>query len=130
MVVLQGRVKQGVGHFRIRMTNYPNVFTKATGEYLIPGTVNVDVGQQVPIKEDFRILGMEINEPTQDLIFERCAINGIPAYRIRPFNPSDGSGGHGDNVLEIACSQRIPGVSEGAEVEVRLFREDIKPVAK
>ncbi len=29
------------GHFKQRMTNFPDVFEEATGERLIPGTLNV-----------------------------------------------------------------------------------------
>jgi hypothetical protein len=45
------------------MNNYPEAFHKATGELLIAGTVNVDVGTPVPPKEHFRILANDINEP-------------------------------------------------------------------
>jgi len=96
------------------------VFERATGERLYPGTLNVNVGQQIPIKEHFRIRGAEINEPEQDLLFEVCRINGLWAYRIRPFD-AVGGGGHGDEILEIACSKKIPNVGPGVEVEIALF---------
>jgi hypothetical protein len=67
--------------------------------------------------------GIEINEP-EDFLFERCRINGIPAYRIRPLNLINGGGGHGDHMLEIACSVEIPDVPHGTVVEIELFRDD------
>jgi len=39
-----GRITDGVGDFRRRMTRYRQVFERATGEQLFPGTLNVDIG--------------------------------------------------------------------------------------
>jgi CTP-dependent riboflavin kinase len=103
------------------MRDYPEVFRKATGEKLIEGTLNVDVEQEIAIKEDFRIVGAEINEPEQDLLFEKCEVNGVAAYRIRPLSLRTGAGGHGDNILEISSSQLLPN-KPGTEVEVTFFR--------
>jgi len=105
------------------MTQYPEAFERATGEQLYPGTLNVKVSELVPVKEHFRIRGAEINEPEQNLLFEVCRINGIWAYRIRPLDAM-GGGGHGDDILEIACSKKIPNVGPGAEVEIVLFPRD------
>jgi len=111
MIILKGPVSpeaRGMKHFSRRMTEYPKVFEKATGERLYPGTLNVNVGRRNPVREHFRIRGTEINEPEQDLLFEVCRINQIWAYRIRPFHLATGEGGHGDHIIEIACSQKIP----------------------
>lgn len=124
---VRGTVASGIRHFQKRMKDFPEVFKRATREDLIPGTLNVKVTKQIPIREHFRIRGSEICEPEQDLLFEICRINGSWAYRIRPFNNATGSGGHGDDTLEITCSQRIPDVLEGKQVEVALFRDDIDP---
>ena len=124
MVIVKGLVcpeDQGLKHFSKRMTDYCEVFKKATGERLFPGTLNVNVGRAIPIREHFRIRGTEINEPEQDLLFEVCRINQIWAYRIRPLNLATFDGGHGDHILEIACSQKIPDVSPETEVEIALF---------
>jgi hypothetical protein len=48
---------------------------------------------QVPIKEESRILGKEIDEAEQDLLFERCLINGNEGCRIRPYDVRTGDGG-------------------------------------
>jgi len=107
--------------FSRRMREYPEVFEKATREHLFEGTLNVNVGKPIPVKEHFRIRGAEINEPEQDLLFEVCRINQIWAYRIRPFNLVTGGGGHGDHILEIASSREIPNVPPGTEVEIAFF---------
>jgi CTP-dependent riboflavin kinase len=124
MVTLRGRVdvRPGNKHFRKRMTDYPNVFQKATGEVLFPGTLNVKVDMRVPVREHFRIRGTEINE-AEEFLFEVCRINGIWAYRIRPYNLENGGGGWGDDVLEITCSQKLENVTPGAAVEIQLFRD-------
>jgi hypothetical protein len=99
----------GNGHLRQRMTSFPDVFEQATGEKLIPGTLNVRVEMGIPIREHFRIQGSRIGEREQDLLFEVCRINRtLWGYRIRPYQVLTGEGGHGDHILEITCSTRIP----------------------
>jgi CTP-dependent riboflavin kinase len=102
------------------MNQYPDVFAKATGEKLFPGTLNVNVGQPIPIQEHFRIRGKDLNEP-EDFLFEVCRINGLWAYRIRPLDDM-GKGGHGDHILEITCHREIPNVPPGTLVEIAFFR--------
>lgn len=126
MQVVKGQVVSGVGDFRNRMTNFREAFFRATGEELIQGTLNVDVGKIIPPKEHFRIRGTAINEPQQDLLFEVCRANGLWAYRIRPYCLKTGGGGHGDSILEIACSKMIP---NDGWVEIELFREEIESAA-
>lgn len=67
--------------------------------------------------------GIDIGEPDQDLLFERCHIDGIPGYRIRPFNLKHGGGGHGDDIIELSSSQQIP--LTGAVVEIMFFRDSL-----
>ena len=127
MIVKEGKVEQGWKHFQKRITDYPEIFRKATGQTIVKGTLNVKIDRPIPIKEHFRIRGTEINEPEQDLLFEVCRINGIWAYRIRPYNLLTGCGGHGDDTLEIACAQEIQNVSTGSMVKIELLRDDITP---
>jgi CTP-dependent riboflavin kinase len=123
VIILKGRVTSaGCKHFFRRMTEYADVFEKATGERLFPGTLNVDVGQPIPVREHFRIHGKELNEP-EEFLFEVCRINGIWAYRIRP-RGANGAGGHGDHIVEITSSKEIPNVHPGAEVELAFFPRD------
>ncbi len=124
MIILKGLVcpkAQGMKHFSRRMGEYPEVFERCTGERLYRGTLNVNVGKPIPVREHFRIRGTEINEPEQDLLLEVCRINQIWSYRIRPFHLVTGEGGHGDHILKIACSLKIPNVLPGTEVEIALF---------
>jgi len=125
MLILRGTVFKGLGHFRPRIANYAHVFKDATGEKLFPGTLNLRVDRIVPPVEHFRVLGAHIGEPTQDLLFEVCRINGIWAYRIRPFDLQTGLGGHGDDVLEIACASELrPLLDVNGMAEVHLFRSE------
>lgn len=104
------------------MTKYRDVFTKAAGEELYPGTLNVKIDRKIEIQPDFRILGADIEDRFQDLLFEKCLINGIKAFRIRPYRLSTGIGGHGDDTLEIASANYIADAKLGTEVEVTFFR--------
>ena len=118
---VKGHIVSGLNHFQQRIARYRGVFKEWTGPELFPGTLNVKIDRQIEIKEDFRIKGTEIGEAEQDLIFERCKINGIEGFRIRPFDLQTGLGGHGDDTLEIACAERVPCVGIGTEVEIELF---------
>ena len=125
MLLRKGRVCNdgegaGLKHFSKRINEYHEVFERATGEHLFPGTLNLDIGERIPIKEHFRIHGNELNEP-EEFLFEVCRISGIWAYRIRPLD-SEGGGGHGDHIVEIACRNKIPNALPGAEFEIEFFR--------
>ena len=125
MISVSGVVVQGIGAWRPRIERFPEVFHVATGQRLFPGTLNVLLDSPLPIQEEFRILGSEIGEPEQDLLFERCRINGIEAFRLRPFQPATGVGGHGDHVLEIVCSQELrPLLAKSDRVVVEFPRHD------
>ena len=124
ILTIKGKAQDGVKHFSQRIDKHPNVFEKATGEKLFAGTLNVAVAYAVPIQEHFRIKGSDIEEPEQDLLFEICRINGIWAYRIRPHHLLHGGGGHGDNILEIACAVKLRDQENFNidQVEISFFR--------
>jgi CTP-dependent riboflavin kinase len=122
MVSVKGRVVAGVGDFGPRMIKHRDVFTDAAGEELYPGTLNVKIDREIKIQEEFKIPGADIDERGQDLLFENCLIDGIKAFRIRPFVLETGGGGHNDDTLEIASASYIPNAKVDTEVEVTFFR--------
>lgn len=124
LLKLEGIIQSGKNHFSRRMQTYSTQFANATGQELYPGTLNVKIQRSLCIREHFRIKGATIDEPGQDLLFEICRINCKWAYRIRPLNLKRGTGGHGDSVLEIACTDRIKenGLSDGDIVVIEFFR--------
>lgn len=107
MITIHGRLHEGNKDFTKRMTAFKHVFDEAVGEELFPGTLNVQIDGQLPINPHFKIQGADIEEPEQDLLFEICRVNGCWAYRIRPFRPADGGGGHGDHILEFGCAVKL-----------------------
>ena len=119
-MIVKGHVVKGCNHFEGRMSKHRAVFEKTVDHPLVPGTINVQIDEAIKIKEDLRLEGAEIGE-AEDFVLERCKINGFDGYRIRP-QDKYGNGGHGDHILEISCAEQVPGVDEGAEVEVELFR--------
>jgi CTP-dependent riboflavin kinase len=120
-----GRITHGVGDFRVRMVRFADVFERAVGEPLFPGTLNVDIQRPLRIHEDFRIPGSTIGERGQDLLFERCLVAGYRAYRIQPYELSGGAGGHGDHILEIASVMELRPLLVGREdiVEIEFYRD-------
>jgi len=107
VIEVHGTVEGGIGAWRPRMEGFPEVFRQLTGELLFPGTLNVRIEQPLAIRAEFRIAGAEIGEPEQDMLFERCRVNGIEAFRLRPFQPATGLGGHGDHILEIVSTRQL-----------------------
>jgi len=103
------------------MTDFPEVFLRATGEKLLPGTLNVEIEKPLAVKEHFRM--PDVMDPEQDLLFEICRVGQIWAYRIRPWNRKTGAGGHGDHIIEITSSQEIPNAGEGSPIEISFFRD-------
>jgi CTP-dependent riboflavin kinase len=102
-----GRVIAGLGAWRPRIEQFPDVFLEATGESLFPGTLNVELDKPLSIHTEFVISGARIGEPEQDMLFESCLINGIGGWRLRPFQPATGLGGHGDHILEIVSTTQL-----------------------
>jgi CTP-dependent riboflavin kinase len=102
-----GRVVAGMGAWRPRIETFPNVFAEATGVPLFPGTLNVQLDTPLPIHAEFMISGARIEEPEQDMLFESCLVNGIISWRLRPFRPATGLGGHGDHILEIVSATQL-----------------------
>ena len=121
VITVTGTIEHGIGAWRPRMTRFPEVFRRATGEELFPGTLNVRIDAPLPIEAEIRISGAEIEEPEQDVLLERCRINGIRAYRLRPFQPATGAGGHGDHILEIVCTQELRPLLSGSDTVVVEF---------
>src|SRR5947207_2775336 len=107
MKIVVGALHIGNGDFAKRMERFHVVFRQATGQDLFPGTLNVRLAEKIQVREHFRIRGVDIEEPDQDLLFEICRVNDAWAYRIRPYNLKDGSGGHGDDIIEIACNLEL-----------------------
>ena len=120
MTITVGALHRGNGDFTKRMTKFRDVFKQATGQDLFPGTLNVRVPERIEIKEHFRIRGSEIEEPDQDLLFEICRVNDAWAYRIRPYNLKDGSGGHGDDIIEIACNLELRKQAKFDETAIKI----------
>ena len=104
---VSGRVIHGTGAWRPRIERFPQVFIAHFGYPLFPGTLNVLLDAPLPVRAEFRIPGSEIGEPEQDMLFERCLIDGLEAFRLRPFQPATGAGGHGDHILEIVSPQEL-----------------------
>ncbi len=122
MLTIDGTVIEGVKHFTRRIIANQGIFKDAVGEGLYPGTINVKIDRSICINEHFRIKDPDPNYPRQILLFEICRINGVWAYRIRPHDIDNGSGGHGDDVIEISCPQKISSIKPGVSVKLEFFR--------
>ena len=123
MMKIEGEYANNVGIQQMskRMDEYSHVFEKACGVKLISGTMNFKVGRRIRIREDFRIHGIDIDEPRQDLLFEKCLLNGEPAFRIRPLNLDNGYGGHGDHILEISSAHKFTDLDSSKDYEITFF---------
>jgi CTP-dependent riboflavin kinase len=121
-LLIKGIVQVGLQHFTRRMTEHSHVFEEAFGCLPYPGTINVRVDRLIRIQPTFSI--RDPIDAQQELLIERCLINGLAAFRIRPSvigNPD--AGGHGDDILEISSCTEIPGIAPDVEVTIEFFRE-------
>jgi len=130
MRIVKGKVDtSGCGHFSRRLNEFPQEFLRATGEVLVGGTLNLKVDRRIAIREHFRMAD-PWKDQNQVLLFEVCRVQGIWAYRVRPLAlDGSGGGGHGDNTLEIMCSDWIKAkdglpLRLGDDVLVELFGEE------
>ncbi len=123
-MILTGKVVKGSGEQRRRMKKFPEVFRVVLGKNFYPGTINVRVETPIKIKTAFRIPGELIEEPLMDLLFEKCEIKGLPAYRMRVFNRRSGYGSWGDEVLEIV-GEYLP-VCQNEKIKIKLFRSRLR----
>jgi len=119
-MIVEGHVIKGLNHFEPRLSKNRAAFEKTVGHALVAGTINVEIGEAIKVKEDLRLKGEEIGWH-EDFVFERCRINGYDGYRIRPMD-QNGDGGHGDHILEVSCAEQVPDVGVGADVVLELFR--------
>ena len=126
MIVISGFVIPGCGDFgkRLKRENFRAAYREATGEDFVKGSLNIQIDRIIPVKEDFRILGKDVAE-AEDFQLEICLVGDIRAHRIRPYHPVTHTGGHGDDVIEICCSEEIPNATEGSPIAITMFRDDL-----
>jgi CTP-dependent riboflavin kinase len=136
MIQMQGCLSEiSWGAWAPIMTAYSDVFRDAVGEELFPGTLNVDVGVPILIKPYIWIKGETVGDLYQDLLIEKCKVNDVEAYRMRPYQYRDfpnslgvGMGGHGDNILEILCKYKLRdklSLTDDSIVIVTFARDDV-----
>jgi hypothetical protein len=123
MIILKRLVcpgAEGCKHFSRRMKEYPEVFERATGEELYPGTLNVDVGRPIPIKEPFRIEGRELSEP-EEFLFDFAAktvCGSTESGHLMPWEAAVTATAH----LGFGVFRRFR--TPGNEVKIALFPRD------
>jgi CTP-dependent riboflavin kinase len=120
--VVTGTIQDGQQDFTRRMTDHLHVFQKAFGCKPHAGTINVRVDPPITIQPEFSI--PDPIEPRQELLIERCLINGFAGFRIRPseiLHPK--RGGHGDHIIEVSSCTKIPNIASGVNVTLEFFRQ-------
>ena len=118
---VSGRVIHGTGAWKPRIERFPEVFLAHFGHPLFPGTLNVLLEAPLPVRAESRIPGSEIGEPEQDMLFERCLVDGVEGFRLRPFQPATGAGGHGDHILEIVSVHELRPLLRGRDTVIVEF---------
>ena len=119
-MVVRGRLVDGVKHFQARIGTYPTAFKFTLGFAPYPGTLNVDIGSPLKIREERRLLGAAIGEPHQDLLFEACTVAGQQCFRVRPLDLRSGAGGHGDHIIEVVSAVRLRDLLQGTENDIAI----------
>src|SRR5215210_4839457 len=104
-VRLSGRVASGKGDLKGWMEHHRAAYERATGEALIPGSLNVILDQPWVVKAPpMRLEGSEIGVGMNIL---PCEIGGVPAFVLRTDRNNSGIGDHATNVVEFAASVHL-----------------------
>lgn len=127
MRMIKGYVVQGDYQTQGVMFEFGAAFRAATGEYLYPGTLNVQTLLALPIKEHFRIRACNSGIPDQDLLFEICRINRMWGYRMVRLDVKKRKLVRKNGLFEIICAQKIPNIYPGCDVVIELLRDDLPP---
>lgn len=111
----------GTGDLARWMTQYADVFERATGSRLYPGSLNVI------LDEDWTVEGSPLRlEPPEygvAMSIVPCVINGVAGFILRTDKNDAGEGDHAPNVIEVAARVHLRSelaVADGDEVEVVL----------
>lgn len=116
---LRGFVTSGTGDLAHWMTRYADVFERATGVDLYPGSLNVMLDEPWTVQD--APLRLEPPEYGVAMSIMPCTINGVAAFILRTDKNNAGSGDHPLTVVEVAAATHLRttlGVDDGDEVEV------------
>ncbi len=119
-IKLLGKVVSGIGEGAYYVNIYRNVFNEVLGINPYPGTLNIDVGEDIR-ELWFKLNPLIIKPRRKDLSIVYVLpgfVNNIRGYAIKPLKTI-----HQWNIIEFISSENIRsklGISDGDTVEVLL----------
>ena len=126
VVVLRGRVVSGIGDMSRWVRWNADVYARATGARLYPGSLNVLLDRPWRMNDplvrlepdDYDVGGVGMN-------IAPCELEGIPAFIFRTDANNSEGGTHSLKVIEVAAEVRLRdalGVVDGDEVSLVVAR--------
>ena len=100
-MILTGTVKKGLGEASFWVKKIEQLFLKKAGTKLFPGTLNVEILENLNIKNADYIIQKEEYGGTQKLYIKKCTVLNEKSYIIRTEKNSKENGDHPLNLLEI-----------------------------
>ncbi len=118
----EGIIVSGTGNMSRRMSAASialKVYEEATGCKLVPGSLNVELAEEVDMPIYAKQLIREDHEGTAILFITPAHVNHIPGFVVRNKRAEDGQGRHSKRVVEVISSYRLRaelGLTDGDKV--------------
>lgn len=120
-----GEVVSGIGHASKRMSAGSialGLYENETGQELIPGSLNIDIGQEIDISEYSRQIVRVDHEGEAVIYITPALVNNLPGFAVRNKRAEEGSGTHPKSIIEIISSYHLRNelkLKDGDKVIVR-----------
>lgn len=119
---LTGRVTAGQGDLAQWMSLHADAYEAATGQRLVPGSLNVVLGHEWTLPQDVPIrLGPDRVGVGMSLV--PCRLEGVEAFIARTDRNDAGTGAHSRRVIEVVSSVHLRdelGLEDGHEVTISI----------
>jgi len=106
-IIIQGRVKSGLGNFGFWLEKLADSYALKTGMRFYPGTLNIEVNEPYTIPLNATRLETSEYGGTVAVSMVPCAINGRDAFVLRTDANEQGIGPHPQTIVEIASDVHL-----------------------
>ena len=100
-MVLEGKVKKGLGNASFWVEKIEEIFYKKTGMKLFYGTLNIELNEPYKL-EKYWVIQKEEYGGTQDVYVQECRVLNNRAYIVRSEKTE-----HKSNIIEIVTDIKL-----------------------
>lgn len=105
-----GKVVSGTGHMGERMAAGSvalEVYEAFTGLELVPGSLNIDLGQEVDMPPYSQTLTRHDHEGEAIIYITPALVNDLACFAVRNKLAEEGTGRHPKNIIEIISDHHL-----------------------